>query len=397
MSTNRLLDKEIMEREALFSTCALTQGKLFSFTSSKRIPTIVDLHTGKTTLLNDLLNYDPAFNADDMLSFENDIFILELNGKRLMKFNVKERNCSYFNIDCDNKTWKNYAAFAYYGNNIYVFPVYTDGVIKIDLKKERVQKKKELYLHISEYKKDKKQDGEFTFFWCGCQSGSIVWLFQRSGELVVEYDLESDTWREFELSIRIRECVLVTVYAGYMYILSAEGKIYRWNRKDNIAEEIADCRSTSRMEFVFSRIAVTDKGIFLLPLYGEEIFYMDLKTKNVKKYDSYPEDFRYCELSWSKYYGYCEDDNQYYFAMRSANYILTINKRDGIEKWVKAKLSSYEKYKKVYFSYNRKLLCETEYSIEDILSYMKKEYVEKQCRKNISKGEKIWDFAKSIC
>ena len=82
MSTNRLLDKEIMEREALFSTCALTQGKLFSFTSSKRIPTIVDLHTGKTTLLNDLLNYDPAFNADDMLSFENDIFILELNGKR---------------------------------------------------------------------------------------------------------------------------------------------------------------------------------------------------------------------------------------------------------------------------------------------------------------------------
>ena len=83
--------------------------------------------------------------------------------------------------------------------------------------------------------------------------------------------------------------------------------------------------------------------------------------------------------------------------MRSANYILTINKRDGIEKWVKAKLSSYEEYKKVYFSYNRKLLCETEYSIEDILSYMKKEYVEKQCRKNISKGEKIWDFAKSIC
>lgn len=224
-----------------------------------------------------------------------------------------------------------------------------------------------------------------------------MWLFQRSGELVVEYDLESDTWREFELSIRIRECVHVTVYAGYMYILSAEGKIYRWNRKDNIAEEIADCRSTSRMDFVFSRIAVTDKGIFLLPLYGEEIFYIDLKTKNVKKYDSYPEDFRYCELSWSKYYGYCEDDNQYYFAMRSANYILTINKRDGIEKWVKAKLSSYEEYKKVYFSYNRKLLCETEYSIEDILSYMKKEYVEKQCRKNISKGEKIWDFAKSIC
>lgn len=147
----------------MFSTCALTQGKLFSFTSFKRIPTIVDLHTGKTTLLNDLLNYDPAFNADDMLSFENDIFILELNGKRLMKFNVKERNCSYFNIDCDNKTWKNYAAFAYYGNNIYVFPVYTDGVIKIDLKEERVQKKKELYIHISEYKKDKKQDGEFTF------------------------------------------------------------------------------------------------------------------------------------------------------------------------------------------------------------------------------------------
>ena len=397
MSTNQSLDKKFIERDGLFSTCALVQGKVFSFTSFKRIPMVGDLHTGKITLMEDLVNYDPVFDADNMLSTGDDIFILELNGKRLMKFNVKERICSYFNIGCDSKKWGNYAAFAYYKGNIYVFPIYEDGLIKIDLESGKVQKKKNLYTDINEYKKDNRQRNEPTFFWYGCQFENKVWLFQRCGNLAVAYDMESDTWRRYELSIKIEECEHVTIYAGKLYILSVEGEIYRWNMTNDAVEKVVDCRNISKSDSFFSRIAVTDKGIFLLPSISEEIFYIDLNTKNIIKYDSYPKEFQYCApKAWCKYYGYCEDDDQYYFAMRSANYILSINKRDGREKWIKTDAPSYEEYKKIYFNYNRKMLCETECRVEDILSYMKKEDVRSQDKKIVFEGERIWDYVKIL-
>lgn len=395
MSVNQSLDEKYRERDSLFSTCALAQGKMFSFTSFKRIPIVWDFNTRKITILNDLENYDPAFNADDMLSFENNIFVLELNGKRLMKLDVKEKKCSYFHIDCNSKYWGNYAALAYYEKSIYIFPIYAEGLVKIDLKTGKVQKIKELYSHASECKKDEKQEDEFYFFWCGCQYGNKVWLFQRNGNWVVSYDMESDTWEEYELSVCMKECAHVAAYAEYIYILNAGGEIYRWDMKSNILEKIVDCGSINKTDFSFSRIVVTDKRIFLLPSISEEILYIDFNSQNIEKYDSYPEGFRYCgPEEWSKYYGYCEDNDHYYFAMRSANYILIINKRDGTEKWVKANLPFYEEYKRVYFDYNKKLLFETECSIEDIILYMKKESAGRQCRMDIPQGEGIWDYVK---
>ncbi len=397
MFTNQSLDKKIIERDGLFSTCVLVQGKVFSFTSFKRIPMVGDLHTGKITLVENLVNYDPVFNADNMLSIGNDIFILELNGKRLMKFNVKEGICSYFNIGCDSKNWDNYAAFAYYKKNIYVFPIYENALVKIDLESGRVQKKKNLYTDINKYKKENRKENEPTFCVCGCQLENKVWLFQRCGNLAVAYDMESDTWRRYELSIKIEECVHVATYAGKLYILSAEGEIYRWNMTNDAVEKVVDCRNISKSDSFFSRIAVTDKRIFLLPSISEDIFYIDFDSKDITKYDSYPEDFRYCGPEiWSKYYGYCEDDSWYYFAMRSANYIFTVNKKDGVGEWIKTRIPSYEEYRDVYINYNRKLLYESEYTIDDILSHLKKNPVKKKHENHISGDRKIWECIKSF-
>lgn len=395
MSTDQFLDKKRMEREKLFSTCALVRGKLFSFTDFMRVPIMGDLHTGKITLLHNLKNYDPVFSVDNMLSIGDNVFILELDGKRLMKYNIKERNCSYFNIDCNSKSWGNFAVFAHCGRSIYIFPIYEDGFLRVNIESGEVQKKKELYAVINEYKADKKQGGEITYFWQGCQLENKVWLFQRYGSLVVVYDMVSDTWKKYELSVRIKECTHVTSYSGSLYILNAEGKVYRWNMSNEPIEKVVDCRRANTTDLVFSRIAVTDKRLFLLPALGKDIFYLDLNTKKIIKYDSYPEDFQYCgPENWSKYYGYCEDNDWYYFTLRSANYILTINKRNGIEKWVKADFPNYEEYKKVYLHYNKKQLYEAEWNVRDIISYINKKNVEMRYRKCISGGEKIWDYVK---
>ena len=96
MYTSQSLDKRRIERDRLFSTCTLMQGKMVSFTTFKKIPIVVELHTGTITILDDLENYDSEFCSDYMFSIEDDIFVLELNGKRMMKLNITNRKCSYF-------------------------------------------------------------------------------------------------------------------------------------------------------------------------------------------------------------------------------------------------------------------------------------------------------------
>lgn len=394
---NQSLEVQRLERESLFPTCALVQGKLFSVTSFKRNPILGDLHTGKITLLRDLVNYDSTFAVDNMVCLGDNVFVLELNGKRLMKYNVIEKKCTYININCDKKGWGNFATIGCEGKSLYIFPIYTDGLIKVDLKTSKVKKEKALYSRMQDYKINRKAQEEFTYFWRGCQFGNIVWLFPRKGNLVIAYDMETDTWQEYELSIAIENCEHVIEYTDKLYILSSKGKIYRWGMKDELVEEIADCSNSETDSTTFSRIAVTNKRIFLFPALGKDIFFIDLNTGKINKYSDYPADFRYCgPEGWSKYYGYCEDEEYYYFAMRSTNYILTLNKREGKVEWLKPKLPSYEEYVSNYIKNNKSTLREAECDMESVVSYLKGYSIEYQSKEKFWIGSQIWEQMKRL-
>ena len=84
------------------------------------------------------------------------------------------------------------------------------------------------------------------------------------------------------------------------------------------------------------RMVYAGKKLIVLPLLAEEIKILDLSTDEVEIYHDYPENFLYYDISgWSKYYGLCEDDIYYYFAMRRENYLLRIKKVDGSLSWIK--------------------------------------------------------------
>lgn len=384
--------KQKLERESLFSTCILVDGTLYSFLSFKNIPIMGDLNTGTITLLGDLVDYDPTFSADSMLNTKDTIFALELNGKRLMKWSIKDKKCRYFNIDCDRADWGNYAAFSCYGKYLYIFPTYADGIVKIDLEEERVEKDKSLYQKIRAYQTSKNQREEDTYVWRGCQAKNVVWLFQKQGRLAVAYDMITDTWKEYELSVEMKDCEHVVHYMDKLYLLSATGKVYCWDRVDESIEEIANCSSKNINNIEFARIAVTDKRIFVLPALGNEIYCIDANTRQVEKYNSYPKDFRYCAPEmWGKYYGYCEDDEHYYFAMRSMNYILVLDKRDGEEKWIKPKLPFYEGFCSKFMKYHKYMFTETEFGLESILTYLQKNSLDNQSKDWPVVGKKVWE------
>lgn len=392
---NDSLEQKKLERDSLFSHCVFYQDRIIAFTNFKKIPIIQDLNTGDMILLNDLINYDAQFAADYMVNSGDDIFALELNGNRLMKCNITNKMCQYFEINCNKRNWGNYALLAYCDKKVYVFPRYGNEWLKVDTETGKVQRDKSLYLKLNGYKMNTEQSREVAYLGCGCQSENIAWLFPNQGNVVVAYDMRFDTWQEHLFSEELDNCVSVMPYGDKLYILSSKGIVYSWSIRNELIEVVVDCNSADGDCTRFGRFAVTDKRIYLLPALGEDIFYMDIATKQINKYESYPKGFRYCgPKDWSKYYGYCEDEKHYYFAMRSMNYFLIVNKRDGEIKWIKPKLPSSEEYERIYIKYGNGLYREIECGIKSLLVYPMGN-IEDSNKHMV--GEDIWKQMKREC
>ncbi len=395
-TAKQFFEQQKLVRDSLFPTCTIVNGKIYAFTSFKRLPIMIDMHSGEFTLLDNLKNYDPLFFADCMLSVGDNIYVLESNGNRLLKFHIDKKVCKYFDIGCHGKDWDNYVAFVQYEGYLYIIPRYINELVKVDIKSGQVKRDKKLHLDRNVYEINIEQK-DFDYFRYGFQYRNVLCLFQRQSNLVLTYDMEQGVWKEYKLSIEINDCVHAVQYNEKIYILSSEGRIYQWGMTDESVKLIVDCSGKSIKNNVFARIAITEKRLFLLPAFGESIFWIDLDTKQVEKYSSYPSDFHYCgQREWCKYYGYCEDDNFYYFAMRSMNFILSLNKRNGREQWIKPQLPSYEMYKKTYLIYNRQLLNEKECSINGLVKYLGTEAIDYRHKYSCLVADQIWNGIKDI-
>ena len=93
---------------------------------------------------------------------------------------------------------------------------------------------------------------------------------------------------------------------------------------------------------------------------------------------------------WSKFHGYCEDEDHYYCAMRSMNFFLTIDKRSGKERWIKPQLPLKEEHRKTYVTYKKELLIEREGVVEALIDYLCNEKKDSQNKNCDFAGDQIW-------
>lgn len=343
-----------MGKEILFSTCVLVNNKVYAFSSFGNLPMTINLENGDVIFTEDLINFD-LFTVDAILSDDKNLYVFSIDGKILMKFGLVEKVCQYYEINCGKRDWDNYGGIAKYGKYIYIFPKYVSNIVKIDIESGEIKKDVRLYIDLDRNRIIKQK--ETFYFSCSFQCDNIVWLLNETGNWLVKYDMERERWIKYRLSINLRNCVHMVEYNGAIYILNSEGIVYRWNIKEKFLEILADCRGENKYEFI--RIAVTDKKVFLLPSLGKKIYMIILETRKVELYCDYPINFQYYNLeNWSKYYGYCENDESYFFAMRSAFFVLQIDKRDGQVRWIELDIPSYDEYISAYIKYNNVILEE---------------------------------------
>lgn len=307
-------------RYFLSSNCEIIHGSLFC----------VEAYGGSLITMNpndgraDCCNIRDGFIArkvrliDFMDSFNGKIYALDSEGDNLLIFDLDKGNCQYIWLGCAREPKVNFAAFERYGTCYYIFPKYDNKVLVYDIEKNKITK-------TCKYINGKQE------IQCACREENNVWILPKNTGRIYCFHLTDMEVQIYKLEVVLQNCVHAVFYGGYVYVLEKFGSVYRWDIKKALLQTVLKAGDDGKE--TMSRILYAGNKLILLPAYAKDIRILDLTAKEVQVYLDYPKDFFYYNTNWLKYYGYCEDEEYYYFAMCAGNYMLMVKKKTGEILW----------------------------------------------------------------
>lgn len=261
--------------------------------------------------------------ADYIDMEDNVIFQFNLDGRYVLLFDLDSKQIKKIDVDCQSKGWGNYLFCTYYDEKLFIFTKYKHTIAIINLKNNQVICDDKICKYICE--------NDLPDLSAACKVNDQIWLFSNDGKKVVSYNLSTHKEKWYELPLKINQCRHCIYRNNKFYILDNEGNIYVWDKKQEyLLFSIPNAKPEE-----YGRIVATDKNLVVLPALGESIYIYDFSKNEIQRNVNYPLHFKYSiQSEWSKYYGFCEDENNYFFAMRLSNYLLKIKKQDGTIEWI---------------------------------------------------------------
>lgn len=377
------------EDKFLFSSCTLFNEKLFFIEVCTGLPALMDLKNGDVNYCNIIHGYiyRPGGDTVDYIDcHQQKIYILEQSGKNLVILDFEKNECCYKKLDCDYFPWGNFAAFEKYNSDYYIFPKYGNEILAVNTNNDEITKLATGLLGIGEPR-------------CCCRAGNIVWILPEGKRVIGAFDLACQSMKIYKFKENIERIVDAICIDENIFFLNLFGIIYKWNtNKKQI--EIIETLKTKKIEkdFVIKIIYAGNK-LIVFPLYAADIKILDLSTDEMKIYRGYPSDFMYQKLEWSQYFHYCEDEFYYYFAMRSANYVLKVDKQSGEFIWLKPSippLETTQKVQKLFQNENVRIefvkgktsFSEKEFKITELI---KIDFRSNENKKDLLVGSKIYE------
>lgn len=382
-------DNRLKERKVNFSNCILNKNKVW-FVSTEGYFMNIDVDTKKTSYikLKNLNSWKKHPVTDNMFAYRGNIYWVDQFGKYIHEYDIDQNEYYEYQLPpVEMIEWQCYAGIYLYNEKLFLFPRIGLTRIEFDLH----EKKYVVYpwnCSDEDFKVNKKEDIQL---WCSVQSNNWLYLFERNRNKAIRMNFENLSYEYIDIPHELSNIQHIVFKNNVFYILSVTGNLYIWDGCSKQVEEVYDCNDK---ELSFARIAITEHKVFLLPDLSEKIWIIDLENHEIKVQDQYPADLEYNESGWSKYFGYTEDKQYMWFANRTANYVLRINKYTEIIEWIKVVPPKIEDEWKVHLETGRMIFTEEQNYLRLFIS-LESSKTEKGKNKE-SLGECIWNTIKMI-
>lgn len=381
-------DNCLKERNVNFSNCTLYNNKLW-FVSTDGYFMNIDVETKKAIYirLKNLNSWKKHPVTDNMFEDRASIYWVDQFGKYIHEYNIEQNEYYEYQLPpIEMIEWQCFAGIYLYNGKIFLFPRSSLTRIEFDLQ----EKKYIVYpwnCQDDDYEINKKGNMQL---WCSVQSNNWLYLFERNRNKAIKMNFEDLSYKYIDTPHELSDIQHIVFNNDVFYILSMTGNLYTWDGCSKQVEEVYNCNDK---ELSFARIAVTGHKVFLLPDLSEKIWIIDLKNYEIKEQDQYPADLEYYESGWSKYFGYIEDKQYIWFANRTANYILRIDKHDEIIEWIKIVPPKIQDKWSIYLETGSIIFTEEQNYLRLFISLEDSKPEKKQSKGLL--GEYIWNTIKN--
>lgn len=318
-----------------FRDCVYKNHNIYFFSELESIPITIDTVNNMGTLLQ-VKNWElyRGVPYDLITELNGKIYALEMSGKYMCEYCLDTHEINYIQIDCDNRVDGNFALLTTEKNQIYIFDrIY--GLTIYDIQSKTKHKISYPFINFEVIS--------------GCKCKNSYYLLPKEGNCFFEFNIISKKWHILYLQEEWKNAVHITVDEEYIFILTADGTIIECNTNNEL-RVIDVAQKWYKSSRAASRICITTNTFIILPSLEEDILLIDKSTFEVKVMQNYPNDFKYVKNNWTKYAGYCETEEYYFFACRRSEYILRISKTDDEILWIRSNI-----YSKEFFNYEKQL------------------------------------------
>lgn len=386
--------KLLISQDYIFSTGIIVDDKIYFFTELENVFMQIDMKTWKIKYLDKFLEYNLYFGrADKLQTINNKIYKLSLDGRYVEEFSLKDERYKKIEIGIYDKPWRNFVAFEYWNQYLFIFPKGERQVIRINTDDYRVER-------IKLCNKEESTTKKFLGYSVSYRCKNEIWLFETINNWIHIYNMESNMVRLRAFPDGIGECLNVCEFRNYFYFLTLDNQIYSWNIENNSLILLWDGEKYYGIKYYFGEILCTQQKLLLMPALGEDIVVLDYEKGNSTIMNKYPENFYYFNIKWAKYINYFCDTEYIYYPMRSSDYLALINRCSGEIEWKKLVPPS-KKDKKL----NMQIKCQRQYltipddvEFVDSLLYLTRNVMNKSIfgTNRGSIGSEIWNHMKIL-
>lgn len=360
--------------------CVVYQDKLYFITEGNAFPAVLDYDENiiKYLPISSKVEIQPI---DLALSMGSKIYFLYVSGKGILEYDVETFSANEIIIDCNQDSDDNYAFATIVKNQVYIFTKKMKKIVIFDTSTKCVGEKP--------YPANM---GEASLM-CGCIQGDYIWLFPETGNKIFSYCITSGQWKQYKFPIQYHNSLHAVCGKEYLYLLTWNGEVYEF-RVNDLENKLITSVGMDLDKGKSSRILYAEEKILILPGWGNDFYLFDLKQSELKKIAVWPDDvyFAPTRKKWFKFYGYCEDEKFFYFANRTSNYYLRIEKNLEEFFWSKVSLPSGDDNIKNLLSNRQRILMEYDFCLNDYIAYIEETLNYSALDSQIqSAGNKIWD------
>ena len=355
------------------------KGKMIFMTEEKSLPVILDYESKKIRYICPLERLKKMAPIDLEIGYKHFGYFLEMSGEHVIECNLETFKFQYFPIDCHQTEDNNFALVTADKDQILIFT--------------REQGKLVIFEPETKERREVAYPAEMTdiCFTCGCCCNHQIFLIPKSGDRILSYLPDTETYKIYHLDVFIENSIHAIMAEAGIYIVSTDGVIYEFNINEQKIQQLASVKEQIKNDTV-SRILPVNRKLLMLPGRGQHFYQFDLEEKIITELTVLPQDIHFDEKRklWSKFCGYCEDSTYYYLANRVSNYFLRINKNTGEFLWTTPQIPSIKEQIKYLRDNTEEVVLEEEGFLEEYVREINEaENVEKGTFTNT--GRKIWD------